>query len=111
MSNSRFGKTMENIKSPVDIQLIEEQALKLAALRNYESRTIFHGNLLTRHMKRTKLVYSKPIHLDMCILDLSTTLMYDFHYNFIKPKYQKKCKTVIHRDRFINISHPNRGSF
>jgi len=64
MNNSCFGKTMENIENRVDIRLVtdETKALNLAALPNYESRTIFDENLVTGHMKQTKLVYCKPIH-------------------------------------------------
>src|SRR5271166_2546905 len=89
MNNSVFGKTMENIENRVDIRLVsdEKQAKKLAAKPNYDKCTIFDANLIAVHMKRTKLLYNKPIYLGMCILDLSNTLMYDFHYNYIKKKY------------------------
>ena len=96
MNNSVFGKTMENIENHVDIRLVcdEKEALKLAAKTNYDKFTIFDENLIAVHMKRTKLIYNKPIYLGMCILDLSKILMYDFHYNYIKKKYEGKAKLL-----------------
>ncbi|WAQ98597.1 hypothetical protein MAR_022970 [Mya arenaria] len=38
-------------------------------------------------MKKTKNRFDKQVYLGMCILKLSQTLMYDFHYNYIKPNY------------------------
>jgi len=71
-----------------------KDAIKLASKPNYDSRTIFDENLIAMHMKRTKLVYNKPIYLGMCILDLSKTLMYDFHYNYIKHKFDDRAKLL-----------------
>ena len=96
MNNSVFGKTCENIENRVDVRLVcdRKEAIKLAARTNYDTRTIFDENLIAIHMKRTKLYYNKPIYLGMCILDLSKTLMYDFHYNCIKKKYDDKAKLL-----------------
>ena len=96
MNNSVFGKTMENIRSRVDIRLVnnEAKAKKLAAKPNFKHCNIFDENLVAIHMKKTKLVFNKPVYLGMCILDLSKTLMYDFHYNYITPKYGEKAKLL-----------------
>ncbi|XP_065650262.1 uncharacterized protein LOC136078418 [Hydra vulgaris] len=96
MNNSVFGKTMENIENRVDVRLVtnRDEAVKLASRPNYESRTIFDDNLIAIHMKRTKLMYNKPIYLGMCILDLSKTLMYEFHYDYIKKKYSDRAKLL-----------------
>jgi hypothetical protein len=96
MNNSVFGKTMENIRNRVDIKLVssEEASRKLTAKSNYESRTIFDENLIAVHMKVTKLKFDKPVYLGAAILDISKTLMYDFHYEYIKPKYGDKAKLL-----------------
>ena len=95
-NNSVFGKTMENIRNRVDIHLVtdEKQTSKFISKPNYQHRTIFCDNLAAIHMKKTHLVFNKPVYLGMCILDLSKTLMYEFHYNYIKPKYGEKAKLL-----------------
>ena len=96
MNNSVFGKTMENIRNRVDIRLVtrESQAKKLTCKPNYQHHTIFSKNLAAVHMKKVKLKFNKPVYLGMSILDLSKTLMYDFHYNYIKPKYGERAKLL-----------------
>ena len=43
-------------------------------------------------MKRTKVKMDKPVYLGMPILDISKTLMYEFWYDYVKPKYKDKAK-------------------
>ena len=96
MNNSVFGKTMENIRNRVNVKLVntEERLKKLSAKPNYKSCKIFNENLISVHMKKTSLTMNKPVYLGMCILDLSKTIMYDFHYQYIKPKYGAKAKLL-----------------
>ena len=96
VNNSVFGKTMEHIRHRVDIELVNDkkQAEKLSAKPNFYHCNIFSEELVAIHMKKTKLVINKPVYLGMCILDLSKTLMYDFHYNYIKQKYGDKSKLL-----------------
>ena len=89
MNNSVFGKTMENVRNRVNIELVgsEAQARKFISKPRYEDTKIFSENLIAIHVKKKKLVMNKPVYLGMAILDLSKTLMYQFHYGYIKPKY------------------------
>ena len=89
MVNSVFGKTMENIRNRVDVRLVntEKIARKLVAKPNFKRRTVFSEDLAAVHLHRTKLVFDKPIYLGFSILDLSKTLMADFVYDYLKPRY------------------------
>ena len=96
MNNSVFGKTMENIRKRVDVRLVtdEKKLLKIAAKPTYVSSKIFNENLVAVHKIKETLTLNRPAYVGMCILDLSKTLMYDFHYNYIKQKYDSKAKLL-----------------
>ena len=43
-------------------------------------------------MKKTKVKMNKPIYLGLSILEISKTLMYEFWYDYMKPKYANNVK-------------------
>jgi len=96
MNNSMFGKTMENIRNRVNIRLVNNQkSLKKCVTKpNFDHYTVFDENLVAVHMKKTELVFNKPMYLGMSILDLSKTLMYDFHYIYIKKEFSSKANLL-----------------
>ena len=96
MNNSVFGKTMENIRKRVDVRLVidEKKLLKMASKPTYVSSKIFNENLVAVHKIKETITLNRPAYVGMCILDLSKTLMYDFHYNYIKEKYGDKVKLL-----------------
>ena len=65
---------------------------KLVLEPNYHTTKPFSENLLAIEMKKTKIKMNKPVYLGMSILDISKTLMYEFWYDHIKPKYGDRAK-------------------
>ena len=96
MNNSVFGKTMENLHKRVDVRLVtnEKKLDKLTAKPTYVSSKIFNENLMAVHKVKETLTLNRPAYMGMCILDLSKTLMYDFHYNYIKKKYNNRARLL-----------------
>ena len=53
-------------------------------------------------MEKTQILMNKPVHLGFSILELSKTLMYEFWYDCVKPKYREKAKLCrMYTDSFI----------
>ncbi|XP_073235132.1 uncharacterized protein [Porites lutea] len=96
MNNSVFGKTIENIRKRQNIILIDDRvkAAKLSSKPNFDRATIFDKNLIAVHMKRTEVYFNKPVYVGQAILDLSKTLMFNFHYKYIKEKYKDKAELL-----------------
>ena len=96
MNNSVFGKTMENLRKRVDVRLVtdDKKLVKLTSKPTYVSSKIFNENLVAVHKIKETLTLNRPAYVGMCILDLSKTLMYDFHYNYIKKKYGNKARLL-----------------
>ena len=91
MSNSVFGKTMENVRKHRDITT-DKRINILVSEPNYHSTKWFSENLLAVEMKKIKVKMNKSVYLGFSILEISKTLMDEFWYDYIKPKYQDNAK-------------------
>ena len=95
---------MENVSKRRNIKLVttDKRRNQLASEPNYHTTKHFSDNLMAIEMKKTRVKMNKPIYLGMSILDISKTLMYEFWYDYIKPKYQDKAKLCyMDTDSFI----------
>ena len=45
-------------------------------------------------MKKTKIMFNKPIYIGMSFLDISKICKYNFYYNIMKNKYNDKLKLL-----------------
>jgi hypothetical protein len=87
---------MENIRNRVEVHLVKtkQELRRLVDEPNFKGFKIFSDNLKACHMQKIKLKFDKPIYVEMSILEISKTLMYYFHYNFIREKYGDRAKLL-----------------
>ena len=97
MNNSVFGKAMENLRNHCDVELVcqEERLRKVLAKPGVTSFKLFAENFAAIEIVKAKLLLNRPIYVGMSILDLSKTVMYNFHYNYIKTKYGDNAKLLL----------------
>ena len=87
-------KTMENVRKYRSIKFVttDKRRNQLASEPNYHTLKHFSENLTAIEMRKTKVKINQPIYLNMSILDISETLMYEFWHYYIKPKYKDNTK-------------------
>ena len=92
MNNVIYGKSVENVRNHRDVKLVtsNKQRSKLASEPNYHLTKCISEAFLIMEMEKAEVKMNKLIPLGQAILDISKTLMYDFWYDYIKPKYGDK---------------------
>ena len=106
MNNAVFGKTVENVKKHRNIKLVttEKRRNYLVSEPNCHTTKLFTENLLAIEMIKIQILMNKPVYLGLSILDLSKTVMYQFSYDYVKPKYVESVK-LCYMDAGIFIPH------
>ena len=94
MNNSGFRKTMGNVRNHKDMKLVtsDKKYLTYFMKPNFKDGHPFSKHLFAAEMGETEIKMNKPVYLGQAILDLTKTLMYEFHYDYMRPKYGSKVK-------------------
>ena len=100
MNNSVFRKTMENIRRHRDIKLVnnKEDYLKQVIKPNFKGGVLMGADLISCEIVKVKVKMNKLVYLGQAILDLSKTIMYEFHYDYMKRKYSESDLKLLHMD-------------
>ena len=63
---------------------------------------VFMENLLAIEMTKSKILMNKPVYLGLSILDLCKTVIHEFCYDYLKPKYGENVK-ICYMDRTASL--------
>ena len=116
LNNSIFGKTMGNLRNRVDVHLLGDEK----KINNYTAKPHFHASkifdsITAIHLLKSKLTFNRLIYTGFAILDISKTIMYDFHYDYIRRKYldarllftdtNSLCYEIVTDDVYVDLRH------
>ena len=96
MNNAVFGETVDNIRNRCNLQILNNNTdiLSCKNLNSFISKPNYKKPIMIPQsdinifpFTKTVVEYNQPIYVGAQILDLSKTLMYDFHYEYMKPKW------------------------
>ena len=96
MNYQVFGKFMENVRNR-DIELVKTEAKRynLMSEPNYHRAKFCFSHVLVIDLKKkthTQIIMITPVYLSLATLEISKIIMYEFWYDYMKPKYGEKVK-------------------
>ena len=96
MNYQVFGKFMKNVRNR-DIELVKTEAKRynLMSEPNYHTAMFYFSHVLAIDLKKnkhTQIIMITPVYLSLATLEISKIVMYEFWYDYMKPKYGEKVK-------------------
>jgi hypothetical protein len=87
--NAFFGKSMENVRKRRQVDLVGDltKLKKLLAKPQLEQFIIVNEDMVLVERIRSKVKLNKPIYIGFTVLDLSKSLIFDFHFNIMLKLY------------------------
>lgn len=108
MNNSVFGKTMENLRNRVTVDLVRGHEIN--KIRKLVSNPLFNAwkelgdDFYGINLHKDYILFNRPVYVGMCVLDLSKLLLYEYYYKHLKPKYGANC-SLLYTDTDSLIMH------
>ncbi|KAL4126927.1 hypothetical protein QTP88_011125 [Uroleucon formosanum] len=96
MNNAVFGKTMQSKRKEMKMELVscERRLQKLINKTTFKHCIRYNDNLNAVELENKIITFDKPIYIGLAVLDISKTLMYDYHYNVMKAHYGDNIKLM-----------------
>ena len=90
MNNSVFGKTQENLRNRVNVEVVTKRdvALKRACRPSFKRSMTIQSDLVVMQNAVSNLELNKPVYIGFSILDLSKLRMYKFHYEKLPSRHE-----------------------
>ena len=94
---------MENARKHRGVKLVITDMRRHYLVSEPDSHPIkfFIENLLAIERRKMHILLNKSVYLGLSILDLSKTVIYEFWYDTVKPKYGERAKLFMDTDSFI----------
>ena len=83
---------MENLRKRIGVKLVNnyKDFVRCISKPSFISQKIFSKNFVAIHQIKPVLTLNKPVYVGFSILDLNKLLMCEFHYKYIKSKFDAK---------------------
>ena len=83
---------MENIRRRISVKLINNSKAyaRYVSKLNFNSQKIFSKHFVAIHQIKSVLILDKPIYVGFSVLELSKLLIYKFHYEYVKNKFDAR---------------------